>query len=422
MKIINMTSKVKLFNTFILGAFLFVFFSCSNSVNENYYWTKFRGADGLGIDANAKAPVTWKASDYNWQIPLPGIGNSSPIVWGNTIFVTSADNEKNKGYLSAINEEDGEILWQKEFVVNDLKMHKDNKLAFPTPAVDKSLVYIVWYTTEKTTLAALTHRGDLEWEVEFDGIICRHGGGSSLMLTDDKVVFTREQEDFSEKKSTWVAVSKKDGSTLWEIERESPENNSFATPFLLKTENQKDQLIFASQSHGIAGVDPETGEVYWERKDFLPSRVVASPFYSNGKIIVNRNGEAMVVDFNPETNQAADSALYKLPRNLSPYVPTPIVVNELLFLFMDNGSVACVQLATGELLWKERPAGAIYGSPICVDGNLYCTTKEGQVIVVRAAPTYQLLGVNELGDGSFSTPVMSASGMVFRTFTKLILL
>jgi outer membrane protein assembly factor BamB len=107
---------------------------------------------------------------------------------------------------------------------------------------------------------------------------------------------------------------------------------------------------------------------------------------------------------------------------MSPYVPTPISLEGNLFLFTDGGTVACVSLATGELLWKERPAGAIYGSPVCVNGNLYCITKDGEVIVVRAGPTYQLFGISALGEGSYSTPVMCSSGMVFRTFTQLMLL
>ena len=118
----------------------------------------------------------------------------------------------------------------------------------------------------------------------------------------------------------------------------------------------------------------------------------------------------------------ADTAHYSLAPRLSPYVPTPIAVGELLFLFLDNGSVACLVLATGEVLWKERPAGPIYGSPICVNGKLYCLTKAGKVIVIRAQSTYELLGIHELGDESFSTPVMSGSGMVFRTFTRLMML
>ncbi len=136
-------------------------------------------------------------------------------------------------------------------------------------------------------------------------------------------------------------------------------------------------------------------------------------------IVACRKDGAVVFDFNPKTPAPEAATRYSLPVNLSPYVPTPIVVGDLLFLFLDSGTVACVKLATGEVLWKQRPAGAIYGSPICVGGNLWCITKEGKVLVIKAGSTYQLLGTFELGDGSFSTPVMSESGMVFRTFSAL---
>ena len=301
-------------------------------------------------------------------------------------------------------------------------MHVNNKLAAPTPAVDESQVYFIWYSKEKTNLTVLAHDGTIQWEAEFYGTESLHGGGSSLILTNKNVVFTREQEDFSSLKSSWVAVNKRTGKTAWELERESASANSFSTPLLVKRDNQPAQLIFTSQAHGLTGVNPESGQVLWERKEMFSARVVASPIYSEGLIIACRKGEALVFDLNLIPDQSADTARYVLPRNLSPYVPTPIVVGELLFLFMDNGTVACVLLATGELMWKERPAGAIFGSPVCVDGNLYCITKAGNVIVIRADSSYQLLGIQELGDGSFSTPAMCRSGMVFRTFSQLMLL
>ena len=401
---------------------LFFLFLCSSaSEDKTNYWTRFRGADGLGIDVKAKAPVSWKESDLKWKIPLPGMSNASPVVWRNTIFVTSSEDEKHTGYLLAVDGKNGKILWQKEFAVTDLNMHKDNKLATQTPAVDKSQVYIVWYSKEKTTLIALTHDGTIRWQSEFGGMLSRHGGGSSPMLTDECVIFTREQEKGSTYSSSWLAVDKQTGKTVWELERESSENNSFATPLLLKRENQPAQLIFASQSHGLTGVAPETGKVLWERKKLFPTRIVASPYYSDGMIVVSQNAETRVIDMDSITNQAKDSVRYSLPRNLSPYVPTSIVVNKLLFLFMDSGTVACIRLATGELLWKEKPSGAIYGSPICVGANLYCITKDGKIVVIKADSTYQLLGINDLGDGSFSTPVMCPSGMVFRTFSQLML-
>ena len=409
------------FFKYLFCSFLLLF-NLTSTAQEDNYWTRFRGADGLGIDKKARFLVELKETGIKWKIPLPGTGNASPVVWQNTIFVTSARDDKDTGYLTAINGTDGAVLWQKEFKVTDLIMHVDNKLAAQSPAVDQSQVYLVWYSKEKTTLIALTHEGTIRWQSEFAGILSRHGGGSSPMLTDECVVFTREQEKgYSSFTSSWLAVDKKTGKKIWELERESPENNSFGTPLLLAVKDQPAQLIFASQSHGLTGVAPATGKILWERKNLFPARVVASPFYTEGMIVVSQNGKTLVIDMDSTTHQAKDSARYTLPRNLSTYVPTPIVVNKLLFTFMDNGTVACIQLATGKMLWNARPSGAIYGSPIFVNGNLYCITKEGKVLIIKADTTYQLSGIIELGEGSFSTPVMCKSGMVFRTFTQLML-
>lgn len=413
---------MKLKNNYLLYFIFSLLLTCSFPETGISQWTRFRGSHGEGIDSSASLQDTWDSTDFLWEMKLQGTGNASPVVWENIIFVTSADDENDLGYLVAVDGRVGKILWQKEFIVTDISLHENNKLAAASPVVDESQVYIIWYTREITTLYALAHDGAIRWQAEFDGIEARHGGGSSLMLAGENVVFTREQEEGSSLKSSWVAVNKQTGKTAWELVRESAEANSFSTPLLIETDNGETQLIFASQAHGLTGIEPETGEVLWERKDLLPARVVASPVWSDGMIVVCRKGEAVVIDFDQNSLQAADTARYTLARNISPYVPTPIVVGEYLFLFMDNGAVACVRLASGELLWKERPDGDIFGSPVCVDGNLYCITKAGRVIVLHAGPEYKLSGIHDLGEGSFSTPVVCRSGMVFQTFSKLMLL
>ena len=409
----NFSTSYRLFLSFLFISF------CTASKAQTNQWTRFRGTEGMGVDLSGNAPAIWKSNDYRWKINLPGKGNTTPVVWGNTIFVTSGEVEKHIGHAFAVDGVDGRILWQKEFRVTDLKMHVDNTMATASPAVDATQVYFIWYSKEKTTLTALAHDGTFHWEASFGGIESRHGGGSSLALTEKYVLFTREQEDSSSQKSSWVAVNKLTGKTAWELDRESAVANSFSTPLLVKTENHSEQLIFTSQAHGLTGVDPENGQVMWELKEVFPARAIASPIYSNGMIVACRKGGAVVFDFNPGAILPKATARYSLPVNLSPYVPTPIVVGELLFLFMDSGMVACVKLATGELLWKERPAGPIFGSPICVGGILYCLTRDGKVLAIRAGIPYQLLGISDLGEGSFSTPVMTESGMVFRTYSQL---
>jgi len=104
----------------------------------------------------------------------------------------------------------------------------------------------------------------------------------------------------------------------------------------------------------------------------------------------------------------------------APYVPTPLAVGDLLFVCHDRGDISCLVAATGELLWSERPAGPFYGSPVCVDGKLYCTTKTGEVVVVRASRTYELLAINPLNEPSYATPAIAGGRMYLRTFSHLI--
>lgn len=202
-----------------------------------------------------------------------------------------------------------------------------------------------------------------------------------------------------------MAVEKQSGKVAWELERENSERNSFSTPILLKGADSRSMLLFTSEAHGFTAVDPESGDVLWERKGLLSQRVVASPIYANDRILACRKGEAVVLEVDENINPVADTALYTLPPNLSPYVPTPVVVGELLFLFLDGGNVACLELASGKLLWKERPAGPIYGSPVYVNGYLYCITKAGKTMVVKAQASYELLGISYLGEESYSTPL-----------------
>ena len=401
--------------------FLFLLLNCSAQETGTHPWTRFRGSDGMGIDPKGSVPVSWNTSNFRWETPLPGVGHSSPVVWERTIYVTCADDANDMGYVMAIDEQDGRILWQKEFDVTDLAMHVYNNLASSSPAVDATQLYVIWYAKEKTTLTAMSHEGEVRWQSEFQGIEAQHGGGSSLVLTEKNVVFTREQEEGSVFVSSWVAVDKTSGNTVWELEREISARNSFSTPIVVKNDRQDAQLIFTSEAHGFTGVDPETGQILWEKKGLLTHRVVASPVYSNGLIVGCRKGEGMVLDVDLNSHEVADKPRYTLPPNLSPYVPTPLVKDDLLFLYMDNGTVACVRLANGELLWKERPAGPLYGSPVWVGGKLYCISKAGKVIVLKADSSYELDGILDLGEGSFSTPVMCESGMVFRTFSKLML-
>jgi len=391
-----------------------------NNLIKGEEWTRFRGPNGQGISYAKTIPVKWTENDYNWKTQLPGKGHSSPVIWKDRIFVTCVEETTHYGILVALNVASGKILWQKKFTAVPYKMHTDNSFASATPVVDKDKVYTLWFTPEKTILIADDFNGNEIWKSSFKGVNSRHGAGSSPVLINDLVVFSREQENGSSFTSSWVAVDKKTGKTRWQLERETCESNSFSTPFLYIPDNKTQEIIFTSQAHGLTGIEPVTGKVLWELKSAFKLRVVSSPVMSSDLLIgTSKKGLVAIKPAKPDQSIQAE-VVYESGRKYSSYVPTPIVKNGLLYNFIDNGYVTCLKAGSGEVIWREKPAGKFYGSPVWVNGKLYIISRVGEVVVLDASEEYKLLAVNQLGEGSHTTPAISNGRMYLRTFSQLI--
>jgi outer membrane protein assembly factor BamB len=388
--------------------------------NANSNWTRFRGPNGSGISTSKSLPVSWTENDYNWKINLPGKGHSSPVVWKNKIFVTSADESLNRGYVLAFNTQDGALIWQNEFEIMSYDINKDNSFASPTPAVDADNIYTIWYSPQTTILMAFDHQGKEIWQTKFDGTYSRHGAASSPIVYGDVVVFSREQEGESPFTSSWVAVDRNSGKVIWELDREKTYRFSVSTPCLYNTDEKTPQLLLAGRAHGFTIVDMIAGKILWESGPVFNHRVVASPLVSQGMLIGTCKKKVVVFNLDHQDNTFKGQLAYELPSKLTSYVPTPIVSEGLLFVCVDKGNVACINLSDGEVLWNEKPAGAFYSSPVLVEGRLYCTTKRGEVVVLKAQQNYELLAINQLGEKSYATPAVASGRMYFRTFSHLI--
>jgi len=379
-------------------------------------------------------PVKWTEKDYNWKVTLPGGGHSSPVIWQDKVFVTSGDQKAGRGILLALRVSDGKVLWQKEYALTSYRMNKLNSYASATPVVDADHIYALWPTPKETILAALDHQGNEVWKRTFGGVHCQHGAGSSPIVFADIVVFTHEHED-SEKvpakrgpkdtQSAWIAVDRKTGQTRWKLERQTSAKTSYSTPCVYSAATDSSQLIFTSFAHGMTGVDPHIGQVIWEVKSAFTSRVVSSPVIAGG-LLIGTCGDAAsgkrLIAIKPGTKDESTPPIeaYKIDNSSTPYVPTSLAKDGLLFTFHDRGYISCLHSATGEQLWREKPAGKFYGSPVWVNGRLYCITTDGEVIVIKAGPTYNLLAVNPLGEKSHATPAIAGGRMYLRTFSNLI--
>jgi outer membrane protein assembly factor BamB len=212
-------------------------------------------------------------------------------------------------------------------------------------------------------------------------------------------------------KSAWIAVDRETGQTRWTLERKTSNKTSYSTPCVYPRDT-KPQIIFASFAHGLTSVNPQTGTVIWEVPDAFTSRVVASPVFADGLIIgtcgdFGRGKRLIAIRPGSADKSSPPAAAYKIAKD------------GLLFMFDDVGYVSCLRSNTGEQLWRERPAKKFYGSPVWVDGKLYCIATTGDVVVVKAAADYELLAVNPLGEKSHSTPAVAGGRMYLRTFSHL---
>ncbi|MHC4169871.1 MAG: outer membrane protein assembly factor BamB family protein [Planctomycetota bacterium] len=390
-------------------------------------WTRFRGPNGQGVSKAANLPVEWTESDYNWKIELPGGGHSSPVIWGDKIFVTSGDPGSGQGIVLALRASDGESLWREKYALASYRMSKLNSYATATPAVDAERVYVLWPTAEKIVLVAISHGGDEIWRRDFGGLHSQHGSGTSPMVFEDIVVFTCEHEDSSNKdaKSFWIAVDRRNGQTRWELPRHTGPKTSYSTPCVYSPAGGAPQLVFTGRSHGMTGVDPRAGEVIWEVPSAFPWRVVSSPVIADGLLIGTcgdgSSGKSLIaIRLEKAGRKFLPQQEYEIEDSSTPYVPTSVAANGLLFTFHDRGYVSCLRSGTGQQLWREKPAKKFYGSPVWADGRIYCITTDGDVVVVDAAEKYKLLAVNPLGERSHSTPAIAGGTLYLRTYSHLI--
>ena len=395
------------------------------SALQGQEWTRFRGPDGQGISQAKTIPIKWTENDYAWKVKLPGTGHSCPVVWGNKVFVTSGDQKAALGILLALSASDGEVLWQKQYKLPSYNMNRLNSYATATPAVDADCVYVLWPTSKETLLVAVDHSGEELWKRTFEGVRCQHGAGSSPIVAGNIVVFTIEHEaDTNDMDSAWIAVDRKTGQTRWKLPRQTNPKTSYSTPCVYSPASGAPQLIFSSLAHGISSVDPETGAVLWEMKSAFISRVISSPVIADG-LVIGTCGDAGVgkrlIAIRPGVGgkPTPPAEAYKIDNSTVPYIPTSLAKADLLFTFSDRGYVSCLRTATGQQLWREKPAAKFYGSPVWIDERLYCIAANGDVVVIKAGPAYELLAVNPLGEQSHATAAVAGERMYLRTYSHL---
>jgi len=383
-------------------------------------WTRFRGPNGSGISDAETIPVQWTEKDYNWKVELPGVGWGSPVVRGNRLFVMAAENDGATRSVLCIRSTDGKLLWERKFSSRTHRKHNRNSYASSTPAVDEKHVYIAWATPKKLTLLALDHEGNVVWNDDLGPVKGGHGFAASPIVYGDLVVLGNDQNG----KSSLIAVDRMTGKVRWNVPRRS-ERLTYSTPCVYRREGGVEELIFTNWRHGITAVDPQTGQTNWEISVFdqeHKERAIGSPIVAGDIVIgtcgfVNNPKHAVAVRPGPGKNPEVKE-LYRIERNV-PHIPTPVVYENRLYLWSDAGVVACYHARTGKLFWKQRVGGNFLGSPVCVNGKLYCIDDRGNVFVLATGDAFSLIAKNPLGEPCQSTPAIANGTMFIRTQSNL---
>jgi outer membrane protein assembly factor BamB len=392
-------------------------------------WTRFRGPNGTGISQAKTIPTKISDADINWKIELPGTGHSSPVLWGEQIFVTTTGD--NSGGLSVLclNAKDGALKWRKDFPLTPFSRHKFNSFASATPAVDADRLYVLWSEPEHYMLVALDHKGKQLWERDFGPFVSQHGCGISPIVYKGKVILGNEQDDAKQVPkgtrsgdSFIVAVDARTGSTVWQTPRTSAVV-AYSTPCVYEPKNDKASLIFNSQAHGIYAVDPENGKVLWEYDQAFDKRSVSSPIVA-GDIVYGSCGSGGGGNFVTAVKAGngrdrKPELAYQLKKS-APYVPTGVAVGDLLWLWSDGGILTCMHAPTGEIRYQERVGGNFFGSPVWVDGRLFCISTSGEIVVVEASDKFNVLHRFALNETCHTTPAVALGRMFVRTEKHLL--
>jgi outer membrane protein assembly factor BamB len=382
-------------------------------------WTRFRGPNGSGINDKITIPPVWTDKDYLWKVTLPGGGHSSPVLWGDKVFVTCANDDTANRTLLGINATNGQTVWKVDFASHTFRQHQDNSYASSTPSVDTDAIYLCWSTPEEYSLYAFDHAGKQKWKTDLGPFVSQHGGGNSPVVVGDVVLLGDDQEG---KESYLFGFNRADGKLIWKLKRNST-SFSASTPVLLGEPGAAQLAVFVSRGEGVTAVDPLTGKVGWAVPKAFDARTISSPVAGDGLIFATcgegTNGHGIVATRPPADAAGSAKIAFKIPTP-GPYVPTPLIKKDLLFVLIDTGTLACYKASTGDKVWEQKIGGSFYSSPVCANDTLFVVSKKGTVMAFEASDHFKALGKTELGEKCHATPALADGCLFARTYTQLV--
>ena len=410
------------------------------------FWAQWRGPYGSGVAPFGDPPVEWgEGKNIKWKTEIPGKGSSSPIVWGDHVFVTSAvptgekveppkppEQESEASSQSrrrrpaappteiqdfavlAIDRKSGKILWR-----NDLHKELPHEGTHPTgtwasnsPVTDGTHVYAFFGSRG---LYCLDMKGNVVWKKNLGKMTIKlgFGEGSSPALAGDRLILNWDHEG----QSFIIALDKKTGKELWKADRD--EGTSWATPLVV--EHKGKRQVVTSATRRVHSYDLETGELIWESEG-MTANTIPSPVASDGMVYLTsgfRGNALLAVRLDSARGDITDkdSIVWKFDRD-TPYVPSPLLYADTLYVLKSNsGILSCFNSSTGQVYYgQQRVDGVpnVYASPVGASNRVYITGREGTTVVIERGPEFKVLATNSLEDGFDASPAIVENELYLR--------
>jgi outer membrane protein assembly factor BamB len=382
-------------------------------------WPRFRGENGSGISQEQGFSSPWSPDRVRWTVPVTGTGHSSPVIWGDKLFLTTASDTGTARSVLCLDAQTGKQIWSKSIELNANPRHPKSSWASATPAADGERMFVAFADVQRYLLLAYDFEGKQLWQADLGRFESQHGEGASPIIFEDLVIMVNDQDG----PSSIVAFDKRTGHTVWTVPRKSgAQSTSYATPFIYQPKQGPPQLICSSAFSGVSALDPRSGKTIWTTIS-LPHRTVGCPVLSAGLILqcCGSGGQGnLMVAIDPKGHGDVSQTEIRYKRTkLLPYVPTPLAYQNYVFLWCDRGTVCCIDPTTGKDVWVKRIGGDFSGSPIGAGGMLFNLDEHGEVVVLAAGPEFKLLGKIPLGEPSHSTPAVADGRLYLRTFHHL---
>jgi len=385
-------------------------------------WPQFLGPRANGISDATDLPLEWsETSNIKWKTPIHDRGWSSPVVWDDQIWMTTATADGKQMFAVAVHRRTGEILYDiKVFTVEEPEeIHALNSYASPTPVIEAGRVYVHFGTYG--TMCLDTATGKPLWSRR--DLNCNHfrGPGSSPILFGNLLILHYDGFDVQ----FIVALDKTTGRTVWKTDRSTEFGNidgdlrkAYCTPLITRVGGRL-QMISPGAKAAMA-YDPNTGEELWKVR-YGGFSNASRPFFGHGLAFVNTGfGRPQLWAVRPDGHgDVTDTHVVWRVTKSVPAKPTPVLVDDLITMVDDRGIASCIEARTGKTVWRNRLPGPYSASPLYAEGRIYFFNHDDTTTVIRAGRQYEVLAVNKLDDGCMASPAVVGKAIFLRTRTHL---